>query len=225
MRNLRRGLEQALALAIVFGAGFAATRWLTGTGTQAATSRPAEPPPRADALARTLAPATRPAPDMDRGAPADHGPVVADDRAALRRSELADWMRFRYEQPNLSAVVEMLVIGSMQRAVDVRGLAQECAARLHLPAASALELSAAVEIRGRDVHAHGWGCDGDPEREATRICGCVATHLPDDVQVAVPRSIADDALAPYDGMLIVRLHPDAPPLPAADGPAPPPATR
>jgi hypothetical protein len=115
-------------------------------------------------------------------------------------------MRFRVERTRIALSTEMAVRLTLEADAHVAETKAACAARLSMPVAPALDISAEIEIRGRDVTVRSWGCDTEPDDHAMgAVCECLVQQLPSEVSVAVPTEVRDDELAPYDGMLSLRL--------------------
>jgi hypothetical protein len=124
---------------------------------------------------------------------------------AVRKSSLAEWMRFRYEHSTLALSTEMAVRWALDKPARMRDFVTACATKEHMPAA-VVDMSAEIEIRGRDATVRSWGCDSATDAGAAgRICECVLEHLPDESHVVVPPEVAEADLTPYEGMLSLQL--------------------
>jgi hypothetical protein len=124
----------------------------------------------------------------------------------IRKSRLPEWMRFRYEHSNVALSTEMAVRFELDTQVHVGAAKAACAAQPPDAPAVALDISAEIEIRGRDATVRGWGCDTEhDDAPAGAICDCLLEQLPSELHVAVPPEVRDADLVPYDGMLSLRL--------------------
>jgi hypothetical protein len=94
----------------------------------------------------------------------------------------------------------------MDNPVPLHEVAKACASKENTESVRDLDISAEIEIGGRDATVRGWGCDANEEPAlAGRICDCILAHLPDEFRVTVPARVADKDLVPYEGMLSLRL--------------------
>lgn len=126
--------------------------------------------------------------------------------AAIRKSQLPEWMRFRYDHTHLALTVESVVRAALDTPIPLRAIAAECSSKEHLTVVRDLDLTAEVEIQARDVTMHGWGCEANEDPStAGRICDCILARLPDSGIASVPLQVADGDLVPYEGLLSLRL--------------------
>lgn len=133
----------------------------------------------------------------------------ARDINAVRRSELADWGRFRYEHARLALSAEMAVRWAINTPVPLREVADACTDKEQEGSpAPQLSLSGEVIIQGRDVTIHGLGCDLEPDDRrdaAERFCDCLLAGLQQEYHARIPAEVPDGDLVAYDGILSLRL--------------------
>jgi hypothetical protein len=193
---------------LLFGAGFGivwqcsrARAPLRVTSSRAASVQPpgAQPRSSAGAASRRL---TELGAELDGIARAmNPAPITT----AIRKSRLPEWMRFRYEHSTLALSTEMAVRWILDKPLPMRDFVTACASKEHTPSVF-VDMSAEIEIRGRDATVRGWGCDSTTDDMAAgRICECLLEHLPSESHVVVPPEVADTDLAPYEGMLSIQL--------------------
>lgn len=126
--------------------------------------------------------------------------------AAIRKSQLPEWMRFRYEHAGLALSTESAVREVLDSPTPLREIAAECAKTEHLSSIRDLDLSAEIMIRDREITVGGWGCEASEEAAiASRVCDCLLAKVPNDVRARVPGHVTDADLAPYEGLLLLRL--------------------
>jgi len=114
-------------------------------------------------------------------------------------------MRFRYEHPTVALSTEMAIRWALGKPIPIRDLVTACASKEHTPFVL-VDMSAEIEIRGRDATVSGWGCDSNTDANAeARICECLIEHLPDESHVVVPLEVTDKDLASYEGLLSIQL--------------------
>ena len=124
----------------------------------------------------------------------------------IRKSRLPEWMRFRYEHSEVALSTEMAVRFELDAQVHVRDAKAACAAQQPDASVVALEISASIEIRGRDATVRSWGCDTEhDDARAGAICDCFLGQLPSELHMVVPPEVRDAGLVPYEGMLSLRL--------------------
>lgn len=123
----------------------------------------------------------------------------------IRKSRLPEWMRFRYEHSQVALSTEMAVRFELDARVDVDAAKAACVAQPPHASGVALDISAEIEIRGRDATVRGWGCDTEHDARAGAICDCFLDQLPSELHVVVPPEVRDAELVPYDGPLSLRL--------------------
>jgi len=124
----------------------------------------------------------------------------------IRKSRLPEWMRFRYEHPHVALPTEMTVRFELDAQVHVSNAKAACVAQQADASAVALDISAEIEIRGRNATVRGWGCDTEhDDARAGAICDCFVEQLPSELHVVVPPEVRDADLVPYEGMLSLRL--------------------
>ena len=86
----------------------------------------------------------------------------------IRKSRLAEWMRFRYEHSKIALSTEMAVRFELDAQVHVRDAEAACTAQQPDASAIALDISAEIEIRGHDATVRSWGCDTRSSRSSKR---------------------------------------------------------
>jgi len=188
--------------ALVFGAAFAiASQCSAGRGVRPATSPHASVAGVANVQTRSDRTDTRANPRSDLV------PSVAAARSGslVRKSSLPEWMRFRYEHPTIALSTEMTVRWALDIPIPMREVAKRCA--LNANAFSvAVEASAEIEIQGRDITVHGWGCDANGATAIReQVCDCFLEHL-QELHLAVAPDVSDEDLASYEGMLSLQLQ-------------------
>jgi hypothetical protein len=190
---------------LIFGAGFGVARWLISERDPQATAVRRDLPSRVaeahgparftnrlvqlDPRIRDLIPRTEPVPEA----------------TAIRRSRLPEWMRFRYEHSHLALSTEMAVRLALDAPISLRDATNACSAKLRIEPVRDLDISAEIVLQGRDATVRGWGCEASDTAVAGRICDCVLEQLAPEYHVVVPGEVADEDLAPYDGMLSLRV--------------------
>jgi hypothetical protein len=114
-------------------------------------------------------------------------------------------MQLRYDRPRLAHSVEHAVTAGLSTKILLREAAQSCTDATHKMPGN-FEISAMIDIQGRDIAVQGWGCNTDTnEAAAGKICDCIVGQFPEFLSAAVPSSITDRELTIYEGMLILRL--------------------
>jgi hypothetical protein len=207
-RPARRNLPGWVAAVLICGAGFVIT-WRCSSGriqlpvaslreAPARTADPKAPVARMDRLAE-------PGDPVDDERTARHFPVrEAPDPTGVLASRLPEWLRFRYGHAHLAYSMESTILGALGVPVPVSEVARSCTAKAHAESVRTLDISAAIEIQGRDATVRGWGCDTS-DATAIGLCDCILEHLSDDLHVRVPSQVEDKDLTPYEGMFSLRL--------------------
>ena len=205
-----RELPDWVRALLLFGAGFAAVwhcsshRRPRTVGTSQASPEPAldaiqVPSPAAGDLGVQRSPDEAPAPSAI-GITRERA-----DATDIRKSRLPEWMRFLYEHSQVAASAEMAVRFELDAQMHVGDAKVACARPLDASVA-ALDISARIEIHGRDVTIRGWGCDVEHDDASHgAMCDCFLELLPSELHVVLPPEVPDAALVPYDGLLSLRL--------------------
>lgn len=208
MRHLPRVLELPIWVCAVlaFGAGFGVAWWcISAREPVLGTSRTG--PLAGSAEVRATVTAGSRSREPEAGSTVFTRPIEPTrDPAAVRKSRLPEWMRFRYEHPRLAPLTEMAVRLALDSPVPAREIMSECATKLHIEAVRDLDISAELTLDGREATVRGWGCEANEEASiAAQICDCILGRLPGELQMAVPREVPEEDLARYEGMLSLRL--------------------
>jgi hypothetical protein len=203
----RPKLSNGLQAVLVFGAGFAIA-WRCSAGRSSSSIvAPRDTPARVAESREALAQTDRLArlDDMlDRTFPAME---AVPNAAAIQKSRLPEWMRFRYEHQKLALSTEMQLRWALDSSSAAREAVRGCVAKEHTTTVP-IDISAEIELQGRDAMVRGWGCDANAEAVTVgRVCNCVLEHLPNDLHVTVPNEVRDEDLVPYEGLLSLRLWP------------------
>jgi hypothetical protein len=199
------GWGQAL---FAFGVGFAVVWWCSPAAPHRLVPRTSESPTRveADVSMTRVEVATEHRetivdPTSTMKATAEKS-FMAD--STIQKSQLSEWMRFRYEHPNLALSTEMTIRWELDRPKPMHDIVLACPVKDHL---KEIEISAEIEIHVRDVAIRGWGCDTNTDsRTAGIVCDCILMHLPKEFHVVVPMEVPDKDLANYEGLLSIGIR-------------------
>lgn len=214
-RTRHRELPAWVRALLVFIAGFGAV-WHCSSRRGSQPGESSRDAPARDAPERAADAPRAPAVAGDTGMrrPAEGMKAPGETRTArrsaaetdIRTSRLPEWMRFRYEHSKIALSTEMAVRFELEAQVHVGDAKAACAARQPDASSVMFDISAEIEIRGRDATVRGWGCDTEPgDVRAGAICDCFLEQLPGELHVVVPPEVRDADLVPYDSMLSLWL--------------------
>ena len=116
-------------------------------------------------------------------------------------------MRFRHKHTRVALAAETEV----SLALDLGNIVRTCGETGGTPEPRRilLELSAEIEIKGRDIFVRGWSCDPEADgaiaRTMARVCECVVARIPDELALEVPGNVADQHLADHTGSFSLRF--------------------